>query len=76
MLALLLHGIAGCLVLVGGLIMPVWAVVVLGVLWLALLVLIVIKRRRAGWAFAMPLVSVLLWFVAAFVGDTFLGWTA
>ena len=75
-LALVLHAAAGFLVLVGGLIMPAWAVVCLGVVWVGLLVVIILKRDRPGWAFAMPVVSVVLWFAAAFLGDAFLDWTA
>jgi hypothetical protein len=75
-LALVLHAAAGFLVLVGGLIMPAWAVVSLGVVWAGLLVVIILKRGQPGWAFAMPVVSVALWFAAAFLGDAFLDWTA
>ena len=75
-LALFLHAAAGFLVVVGGLIMPAWAVAVLGVVWVGLLVMIVLKRRQARWAFLMPLVSIVLWFAAAFSGDAFLDWTA
>jgi hypothetical protein len=75
-LALLLHAAAGSLVVVGGLIMPAWAVSVLGAVWVGLLVVIVLKRRQAAWAFLMPLVSIGLWFAAAFLGDAFLDWTA
>jgi len=75
-LAFFLHAAAGFLVVVGGLIMPVWAVAVLGAVWVGLLVVIVLKRRQASWAFLMPLVSIVLWFVAAFLGDAYLDWSA
>ena len=61
---------------VGGLIMPIWAVVTLGVAWLGLLVVMVLKRHERRWVFAMPVVSIVLWFAAAFLGDAFLDWTA
>jgi hypothetical protein len=68
--------VAGFLVFVGGLIMPPWAVVTLGVIWLGLLVVIVLKRHEPRWVFAMPVLSILLWFASAFLGDAFLDWTA
>jgi hypothetical protein len=68
--------VAGFLVFVGGLIMPPWAVVTLGVVWLGLLVVIVLKRDQPRWVFAMPVLSILLWFASAFLGDAFLDWTA
>jgi hypothetical protein len=75
-LAFLLHAAAGFLVLTGGLIMPAWAVAVLGAVWVGLLVVMILKRRQRGWVFLMPLASVALWFAAAFLGDAFLDWTA
>lgn len=67
---------AGWLVVVGGLIMPTWAVVALGAIWVGLLAVIVIRRNDPWWVFAMPVASIVLWFAAAFLGDTLLGWTA
>ena len=75
-LAFLLHAVAGFLVLVGDLIMPPWAIAVLGGIWVGLLVVMVLKRRDPRWVFPMPVVSVALWFAAAFLGDAFLDWTA
>jgi hypothetical protein len=75
-LAVLLHLVAGFLVVVGGLIMPVWAVVTLGVIWLGLLIVMVLKRGERRWVFGMPVLSIILWFAAAFLGDAFLDWTA
>ena len=75
-LAIALHLVAGFLVFVGGLIMPTWALIVLGSVWLGLLVVMVLKRGQPRWVFAMPLISILLWFAAAFAGDAFLDWTA
>jgi hypothetical protein len=68
--------VAGFLVFVGGLIMPVWAVVTLAVIWVGLLIVMVLKRDERRWVFAMPALSMLLWFAAAFLGDAFLDWTA
>ena len=56
--------------------MPVWAVVTLGAIWFGLLIVIVIKRHEPRWVFPMPVLSILLWFAAAFLGDAFLHWTA
>lgn len=74
-LAFLLHVVAGFLVFTGLLIMPVWAVLVLGGIWLGMLAVMVLKRSSSRWVFAMPLASVILWFAAAFAGDAFLDWT-
>lgn len=71
-----MHLVAGFLVFTGLLIMPPWAVVTLGAIWLGLLIVMVRKRSDPRWVFAMPLVSVILWFAAAFLGDAFLDWTA
>jgi len=60
-----------------GLVAPLWAVVVLLVIWVALLVLaIVLLRRRPAWALVVPIAAVAIWFAAISAGDAWLNWTA
>lgn len=56
--------------------MPAWALVALGVIWVGLLAVMVLKRSEPRWVFVMPVLSIVLWFAAAFLGDAFLDWTA
>lgn len=72
----LLYFAAGLPILVGGLIMPGYAVGILGVIWLAGLILAIRWRDRAGLFLALPFIMVAIWFAVAWLGDTFLGWTA
>ena len=57
-----LYAAAGFPILVAGLIMPLWAVMVLAVIWLA--------------GLALPFIVVAIWWATAYLGETFLGWTA
>jgi hypothetical protein len=60
-----------------GLVAPLWAVVVLMVIWLALLVLaIVLLRRQPAWTLVVPVAAFAIWFAAISAGDAWLGWTA
>lgn len=60
-----------------GLLAPLGAVVLLHVLWFLHAVgLVVLLRRRSGWALLVPLVNALLWWLTMTFGDIVLGWTA
>lgn len=72
---LLLLGV-GYLVLVSGLFMPGGAIVGLAIVWAVALVLAVRWRRRPVVVILIPLVTLGIWLLTAWVGDTFLGWTA
>jgi hypothetical protein len=72
----LLHLAVGAWVLVGGLIMPAWAVLAMVILWAGVLVLAIRWRRRPMLVLAAPLATLAIWFLVAWAGDTFLGWTA
>lgn len=72
----LLHLAVGGWILVGGLIMPAWAVVAMTILWAAALVLAIRWRGRPVLILAIPVATLAIWFLVAWVGDTFLGWTA
>jgi len=71
------HLVVGYFYLVAGLVTPVYGLVVLWILWLALLaVAIWMLRRHPLWVLAVPLVALgILVGVTAF-GGAFLGWSA
>jgi hypothetical protein len=61
---------------VSGLIMPAWAVISLGVLWAIAVVVAIRWRRQPGLVVIVPLALLAIWFLTAWIGDTFWGWTA
>lgn len=67
---------AGFPVLVGGLIMPLWAIMVLAVIWVGGLYLAVRWRRQRNRFLALPFIMFAIWLATAYLGETFLGWTA
>jgi len=67
---------AGLPILVGGLIMPGYAVGLLGLIWLAGFIFAIRWRDRRGLFLVFPFITVAIWFAVAWLGDTFLGWTA
>lgn len=76
-------GIAGMLALApfflaSGLMAPLWAVVVLMLVWagLSALAIALLARRRPLWAFPIPVVALGLWWLVMTLGESFLGWTA
>jgi hypothetical protein len=72
----LLHLAVGFWILVGGLIMPLWAVGAMEVLWVMALVLAIRWRHRPVHVLAVPLGTLAIWFLVAWAGETWLGWTA
>jgi hypothetical protein len=72
----LLLGAMGLLVLVSGLIMPIWAVLALGVLWLVAVGVAIRWRSRPSIVLAVPFAMLGIWLAAAWLGDRFLDWTA
>jgi hypothetical protein len=71
-----LHGVVGVWVLLGQLIMPLWAVGILAVIWVVGLVLAFRWRARPALILLVLLVTLAIWFVTAWLGETFLDWTA
>jgi hypothetical protein len=63
-------------VLVGGLIMPLWAILVLAVIWLAGVFLAIRWRKQRVWFLALPFIMFGIWWATASLGEAFLGWTA
>lgn len=60
-----------------GLLAPLWAIVVLGVLWLlSVAVLWATARRKPLATPLVPAVNALLWWAAMSAGEAWLGWTA
>jgi hypothetical protein len=66
----------GILILVSGLIMPIWAVIALGVVWLVGLIVAIRWRTKAAVVLAVPLAMIAIWVATAWVGDALLDWTA
>ena len=65
------------LVLASGLVAPLWAVVGLTGVWVALLTLGIRWFTTHPWRVAaLPLVMVAVWVAVLAAGDAFLGWTA
>jgi hypothetical protein len=59
------------------LVAPLWAVAVLGALWLVQFVLACRWFSRRPYAvLAMPVVALALWLVVIFAGEALFGWTA
>ncbi len=76
-------GVAAMLVLAPfflatGLMAPLWGVVLVMAIWLALLALAVlaIRRRRPLLALLAPVVAAGLWWLVLTLGERLLGWTA
>src|SRR3712207_5240064 len=60
-----------------GLVAPLWAVIPLVAVWVALFVLgRPWWRRRPLWSLVLPVVALLVWWGGITAGETWLGWTA
>jgi hypothetical protein len=58
-----------------GLLAPLWAIIVLILIWAGLLVLSVrAVRARSAWGLLVPVVAVGIWLGAVSAGEAFLGW--
>jgi hypothetical protein len=71
-----LYALAGYPVLVGGLIMPLWAILLLGAVWMVGLFLAIRWRRQRNRFLALPFIMFAIWLATAYLGETLLGWTA
>ena len=71
-----LQGVAAVFVAASGLMMPMWAVVVMWFVWLAGLVVQIRERRRPLAVVAVPVVIGAIWLLTGTLGETYLGWTA
>ncbi len=76
-LAVLLQLVVGFFTLATGLLAPLWAIVVFGLVWLgAVFVLVRLARRRPQLSPLVPLGNALLLWAGLAAGDVLLGWTA
>jgi hypothetical protein len=71
-----LYLVAGYLVLVSGLVMPLWAVLLLALVWVTGLFLAIRWRKQRNRFLALPFIIFAIWLATAYLGGTFLGWTA
>lgn len=71
-----LYLVVGYIVLVSGLIMPAYAVIILGVIWLIGLYLAVRWRRQRNRFLALPFIMFAIVLATALLGGELLGWTA
>jgi hypothetical protein len=71
-----LYALVGYPVLVGGLIMPLWAILLLGAVWMVGLFLAIRWRRQRNRFLALPFIMFAIWLATAYLGETLLGWTA
>lgn len=77
LVASLLQLVVGFFTLSSGLVAPLWAVVLLGVLWVAGVVALVrVARRRPLVTPAVPVVNGAVWWLVLTLGERLLGWTA
>jgi hypothetical protein len=77
LVALALHLVVGYFVLASGLVAPLWAVLMLVLIWVIALILgWRIWRSHPAVAVAVPVVTALIWLAVIAAGGQFLGWTA
>jgi hypothetical protein len=74
-LAMGLHLVAGFFFLASGLLAPLWAVILLLLIWAGLLAWGYRNRRRPQ-VMLMPLAAAVVWFVVVQGGSMIFGWTA
>lgn len=63
--------------LAAGLMAPLWAVLVLLLVWLALFTMAIRWfRPHPWWVPGLPLAAITVWLLVMYAGERFLGWTA
>ena len=76
-LALAALAVIGIFYVSAGLVAPLWAVILLMIIWTVLVVIGVLWfRRRPFLVLLLPVIAVLVWFGVITVGERLLGWTA
>jgi hypothetical protein len=71
-----LHAVVGVFVLASGLMMPAWAILALGAVWVIALVAAYRRRDRPWFVLLTPVVTFGIWYLTGWAGETYLGWTA
>ncbi|MET0883530.1 MAG: hypothetical protein ABWZ13_05200 [Acidimicrobiales bacterium] len=66
----------GFVVMVSGLIMPLWAILALGVVWAVGLVVMIRNRMSPLIVIAVPVLTLGLWAMTGWAGERYLDWTA
>lgn len=67
----------GFVYLTSGLVAPLWAVIMLVIIWLGLVFLGIAWFRRSPLrVLALPVLAVLIWLLVITAGERLLGWTA
>ena len=66
----------GFVVMVSGLIMPLWAILALGVVWAVGLVVMIRNRMSPLIVIAVPVLTLGLWALTGWAGERYLDWTA
>jgi len=74
-LACVLHLIAGFFYMLSGLSAPVWVVMILFGIWIALAVRLSRMRTEGLKTLIIPLVAGVIWYVVLWAGDLLLDWT-
>ena len=64
------------MVLVSGLIMPLWAILALGAVWAVGLVVMIRRRSSPLAVWAVPVLTLGLWALVGWAGERYLDWTA
>ena len=77
-IGLVLHLVVGVFpYLSSGLMVPLWGLIVLGVVWVVLLIVAIrLLRRGSPWTLAVPAIAIAFWFVWLTVGERLWDWTA
>jgi hypothetical protein len=76
-LAMAAMAVIGLFYVSAGLVAPLWAVILLMIIWVGLVVIGVLWfRRRPFLVLLLPVIAVLVWFGVITLGEQLLGWTA
>ena len=75
-IAAALHLVAGFFYISSGLVAPLWGVLLLLVIWIALAIVLVRMRRDGPKTLAVPVAAAAIWFLVLWIGQSLLGWTA
>jgi len=73
-LAMVAMAVIGVFYVSAGLVAPLWAVILLLIIWVVIGV--VWFRRRPFLVLLLPVIAVLVWFGVITLGEQLLGWTA